>query len=1528
MNKRANKELFLAKIVIAIALVAIFVAGLWMFIGQDTIAVQSAKEAYSLYMIENPEATDKDFIYIYEDTVIVAIRNGKVVRKEYATEADAVKAALGSKDGANYSLAGTGNGKLFVVKLFEKTDDIYALGTSTLATGAEKLTIKVVSNGMIFATFEIPAEAIDRKQSPVGVTIKKINAEDYITLREDQGGFGYDIDVTNLVENNTARIAITINGPKGLVADANKSPITAYHKDKNIVSTYDAITGQISFSTTSFSPFPFVINNVVTVNSVAELREQLQKNEAVNITLGANIDIDLTAKKEDGTFRDKDGFNKNVENNVANGENNVANISSDGRYYSSGYYTDENANKSWLFFGAVVRGFKYLDLNGHTITYTGDTTAGDSALFCVDGGTLFCIGDESTGDRGVIQMGIDQYAVWAVESTSAVGIYGGVFVSSTYNTENEPNPNRALIYSSAGEIRAYGGYFLFKNSNYVDKLDNDGKPVVDEEGNPVKESKTNGGFNVLNKITQPRIWIHPGAYMSDKIYRQELDKNTIVLVGGKELYESEVTYGTEKLYTVKSSDLQVALKYTDKFLYRIGNTGSIPLKYLFKSKNANGDLVDADFTDMSVRVVDVLKTGDYLKGLGKDYSSTDYYGKVSEKTVKVGDVANGKFTFSETFTGLVRLDLYNSTTNAVYAQLFLEVVDGTNVTNYSQLKSSGNFVLLNDITLTADKYSLSNGTLYGNGYTFDVTAGGISGTNLSDNYLVSLSNAHLDNVQIIGPVYEKFSITAKNDYNRPVVVTSGTSGIYNSYISNAAAPVRLGKGNLTIVNTTLKGGSFANIDMRDGNLVLDDVTTINQVNGNDISVEGVAGAEGGKTIVGLGIVLWYEGANGDETIRIRDVNGNGTSNLKQYNYFADNQTGNIAATNGGVVEVADVMDKVFGINQKFRKTVDDVQWVNTGILSMYTDVGSASIDKPSGNYDWTSVYYVQSSNLCTELSANFDPAFFADPEKFDMPDYTPNAQYGITPKQKWDYPESTANKNYVVPSDDPLYCYYEGNQTIKIRIPTNGKFEFDPSILSVTKFGNTIKPTVTMDGVDYTGKKITFTEAREYTIVYTYTDDYNYRLDNGSIGSYPVEYQSTITVEVLVHKNADPATFDFNGNGYTTKTVGNTTYVMPNVSATSPTIGKTSSGIYYPIVNVWYTDTGSLSNKLQQYDGSTVLTKASTTYAYCPVFKGVITIYDTYNGNKVTYDSSNTNMANGRLTLVSDGGGLIWSNSGDHDKDPDVKDNTQFFASKKTSGVVRQPASYLFEYSYTDDASNTYHYYVKYNFPEKKEPEGGGCVTPDTLITLADGTKKRLDQLTYADQLLAWDFKQGAFVVTTAAYIMNHGYDNNDVIELTFSDGSVINVVNVHGFFDADLNKWVDIDAENAKDFIGHSFTQMDGDSYKTVKLTGVNVWKEYLEAWSLATNGQYNCILNGMFTVTPSVNLKLAAFDIGEDMKYDAEAMAADIQKYGLFTYEEFAHMMSRERFEEFNVAVAKVAMGKGLITYEEILELIRLYA
>ena len=54
---------------------------------------------------------------------------------------------------------------------------------------------------------------------------------------------------------------------------------------------------------------------------------------------------------------------------------------------------------------------------------------------------------------------------------------------------------------------------------------------------------------------------------------------------------------------------------------------------------------------------------------------------------------------------------------------------------------------------------------------------------------------------------------------------------------------------------------------------------------------------------------------------------------------------------------------------------------------------------------------------------------------------------------------------------------------------------------------------------------------------------------------------------------------------------------------------------------------------------------------------------------------------------------------------------------------------------------------------------------------------------------------------------------------------------------------------------------------------------------------------------------------------------MQEDIEKYGLYTYEDFVDYCTYEQFVGFGFANWKIAVGKGYITWSEILYLLSIH-
>ncbi len=224
-----------------------------------------------------------------------------------------------------------------------------------------------------------------------------------------------------------------------------------------------------------------------------------------------------------------------------------------------------------------------------------------------------------------------------------------------------------------------------------------------------------------------------------------------------------------------------------------------------------------------------------------------------------------------------------------------------------------------------------------------------------------------------------------------------------------------------------------------------------------------------------------------------------------------------------------------------------------------------------------------------------------------------------------------------------------------------------------------------------------------------------------------------------------------------------------------------------------------------------------------------------------------------------------------------------------------------------------------------------GCVTPDTLITLANGTKKRVDSLTGNELLLVWNLKTGKYDAAPIVFVDSEAEAEYNIIHLTFSDGSDVKVIYEHGFFDIDLGRYVYIDESNYHNYVGHRFVRegdIDKDSWEIVTLINARIKKEVTTAWSPVSAEHLCYFTNGVLSMPGGIEGLFNIFEVDTDtMSYDKEKMAQDIETYGLFTLEDFGGMITEDAFYAFNGAYLKVAIGKGLLTWEEIAYLAQRY-
>ena len=220
-----------------------------------------------------------------------------------------------------------------------------------------------------------------------------------------------------------------------------------------------------------------------------------------------------------------------------------------------------------------------------------------------------------------------------------------------------------------------------------------------------------------------------------------------------------------------------------------------------------------------------------------------------------------------------------------------------------------------------------------------------------------------------------------------------------------------------------------------------------------------------------------------------------------------------------------------------------------------------------------------------------------------------------------------------------------------------------------------------------------------------------------------------------------------------------------------------------------------------------------------------------------------------------------------------------------------------------------------------------GCFTPDTFITLADGSMIPVKELCVGDEVLVFDHVTGEISTSPVAYISIDKAEKWETISLMFEGGVTVDVISEHGFFDLTTGGYVMINAENVSEYVGHTFAGMagaDGETLGALKLVGYEFGEAGSEAYSVVTAKDLNHFANGMLVFADGIDGLYNIFEYGEGMKYDEEAMAADIERYGLYTYEDWSDYITYEQFLAYNVQYLKVSVGKGLITEEGLIALI----
>lgn len=222
------------------------------------------------------------------------------------------------------------------------------------------------------------------------------------------------------------------------------------------------------------------------------------------------------------------------------------------------------------------------------------------------------------------------------------------------------------------------------------------------------------------------------------------------------------------------------------------------------------------------------------------------------------------------------------------------------------------------------------------------------------------------------------------------------------------------------------------------------------------------------------------------------------------------------------------------------------------------------------------------------------------------------------------------------------------------------------------------------------------------------------------------------------------------------------------------------------------------------------------------------------------------------------------------------------------------------------------------------------CIVYGTLVTLKNGSRKRVEDLTENDEVVCFNHELG--VLTSEKLFYN--YHSNEynwvtapILDVSFSNGTSIGIHVDHGFFDLTLGKYVYINKDNYLGFIGHDFVTVDCGKLGKARLVSGNVSVRTVRVYSPVSVYHLNVITNGLLSITGEIEGWFNYFDYDFSLAYEKNKKQADIEKYGLYTYDEFKDYIRKEIFDLLPIPYLKISVGKGLTTKEKIIEVMKKY-
>lgn len=478
-------------------------------------------------------------------------------------------------------------------------------------------------------------------------------------------------------------------------------------------------------------------------------------------------------------------------------------------------------------------------------------------------------------------------------------------------------------------------------------------------------------------------------------------------------------------------------------------------------------------------------------------------------------------------------------------------------------------------------------------------------------------------------------------------------------------------------------------------------------------------------------------------------------------------------------------------------------------------------------------------------------------------------------------PTPTEEKTVTPTTENLIVAPVEGKQLSQVTVQGDANFIEENIAEGITIWGKTGTHQGGVSGQYVWSKQFAGSTATEDTAGGTYT----LTTVSDSIPSSEIEYSSSAPT--------------YNTETRKWEMANSTVVTITNADTTVPTF----SGNMYVIVksdpNVWYLATAIRTGGTGPYtkglDYSAKYT-AAIDNSYVEYVTGETA--DAYpNGGwvDVAYYKRYINVKTCTLRVADGSHGAIYctvySNGNIEYKKVEVSDNRNHIDNIVVGSIVSLRAIGAEGYVCSDPAtsSENFVYLAPGLFQITGDAESGmiACFAKGTKITTKHGGYKFVENITYDDELLVWDFDNACFTYAKPCWIKK-AETTNYYYQCTFENGDILKVVGSndrsHRIFSFDDNKFL-----SATDCVGKMVMNKDG----TTKMLSCEKIEETVEFYNIITERHMNLFAENMLTSCRLNNL----YPI-QDMKFvKDDKLTIPIERYSPVTQKYYDSLRLGER-------------------------------